>query len=124
MDLINKQVSHPVFGTGKVTHQKNDILTISFPKQGSKCFIYPDAFERHLKINIAELEVVINEDINRKRAENEAEKERVRQEAQENLLRIEAEKASLALQKKKSTSKKKTTKVKSAVSVDAEESIT
>lgn len=120
MNLINKQVSHPAFGTGKVIQQKNDILTISFPKQGSKSFLYPDAFERHLKICVPELEVGIQEDVDRKKAEIEAEQELIRQQANEILLRKEEEKA-LATQKKKPASKKKTTKAKSTVSADAEE---
>lgn len=51
MDLINETVEHPVFGTGKVIHHDAKRITIQFAKEiGIKLFVYPDAFDKYLKM--------------------------------------------------------------------------
>jgi len=52
VDLTNELVTHSVFGTGKVTGQEHTRITIQFAKEiGIKQFIYPDAFEKFLKMS-------------------------------------------------------------------------
>jgi hypothetical protein len=104
MDLTNKQVSHFLFGLGQVVGQENNILKIKFSNYDVKCFVYPDAFEKYLRIGIPEFEEEIKEDIMRKKAEAEAEKERIQKQIEEE--NLQKEKARSEVSKKRQTSTK------------------
>ena len=51
LNIVNKQIKHTVFGEGKVISQSESKLSIEFSeKYGTKGFVYPDAFEKYLKL--------------------------------------------------------------------------
>ncbi len=49
MDLANKQVTHKVFGKGKIIKCCDSYIKIDFPS-GNKKFVFPDAFETYLTL--------------------------------------------------------------------------
>ncbi|MDD2555214.1 MAG: hypothetical protein PHX16_01280 [Syntrophaceticus sp.] len=49
MDLVNKQVTHKVFGKGSVIKHNDSYIIISFPS-GNKRFVFPDACGTHLTL--------------------------------------------------------------------------
>lgn len=49
MNLLNEQVKHQSFGTGKVIEQLDSYIKVQFAK-GSKRFVYPDVFGEFLTI--------------------------------------------------------------------------
>ncbi|MDD3269043.1 MAG: hypothetical protein PHX14_06955 [Syntrophomonadaceae bacterium] len=52
MDLKSELVAHPVFGTGRVISHDGKRISIQFSEEtGEKCFVYPDAFEKYLKMD-------------------------------------------------------------------------
>ncbi len=75
MDLINKQVTHKIFGKGKVVRCDGSYVRINFPS-GNKKFVFPDAFGPFLTLvdqraaNFVEKLVKIQEE------ERKAEKQR------------------------------------------------
>jgi hypothetical protein len=50
MNLINEEITHKVFGVGSIVEQNESIITIDF-NDFIKKFIYPDAFEKFIKLN-------------------------------------------------------------------------
>lgn len=50
MNLINKLVTHKVFGEGSIVTQNDSRVEIKFTKE-IKNFIYPDVFGQHLKLH-------------------------------------------------------------------------
>ncbi|MDD2300538.1 MAG: hypothetical protein PHU69_13005 [Fermentimonas sp.] len=96
MDLTNELVEHPVFGTGKVISQDDRRITIQFSEEtGEKRFIYPDAFEKYLKMcNPAAAQKVL-EDL-RAKTERIQEQQRKEEEAAQKAM----EKLALAAQKR------------------------
>ena len=49
MDLANKQVTHKIFGKGKIIDCSDSYIKIDFPS-GNKKFVFPDAFETYLTL--------------------------------------------------------------------------
>lgn len=49
MDLINKEITHKVFGTGNIIEQDEFIITIDF-NEDIKKFVYPDAFRDFISL--------------------------------------------------------------------------
>ncbi|WP_107842136.1 malate synthase [Metasolibacillus meyeri] len=49
MNLINKKVTHKLFGMGSIVKHNDSSVEIHFASE-SKMFIFPDAFEKHLKL--------------------------------------------------------------------------
>jgi len=108
MNLVNERVEHSLFGTGKIINQETDRLSVQFSEAyGTKCFLYPDAFEKYLKICNSELGMAISEELRLKNIQIEAEKARKQQRYEEEEARREMEKAELAALKRKSTRKAK-----------------
>lgn len=73
MNLENLTVVHKVFGEGTISEQNGNYFKVSFPV-GEKTFVYPDAFEKFLKLsgNIGgEEEQVIQADLDRSKAKKE-----------------------------------------------------
>ena len=109
MDIINKKIEHFLYGDGTVICRKEDILYIQFSEPyGVKQFIYPDAFEKYLKLCDLDLEKFVMEEINNKKLRIETEKLRRKQE-------YEADIKSKALERSKLTSQKKKTSKNSNV---------
>jgi hypothetical protein len=95
MNLINKKVTHKRFGMGSIVEQNDSSIEIHFESENKK-FVFPDVFEKHLKMHdksIANsLEKMIQEkEMERKEEESKKEEERkLHRKKQE--LRLEYEK--------------------------------
>ena len=50
INLINKKVTHKQFGIGNIVKHNDSSIEIHFAAENKK-FIYPDAFEKHLKLH-------------------------------------------------------------------------
>lgn len=112
MTLINEKIDHIVFGEGMVIGQNDGRLTIQFSEQyGIKQFMYPDAFEKHLKLFNEDLEQSILKELNDKQQKIEAERLlKLQQREQEELER----KMALKKTKAKPTPRSRTRKTKTA----------
>lgn len=105
MKLINKKIKHNVFGDGKVVSQEAQRVTVQFSEQyGTKQFVYPDAFEKYLKLDDADLEIVVMKEIHSKQVQIKEETERKQQLYDE---KKASEKLELETEKKKATKKRK-----------------
>nr|WP_304215060.1 malate synthase [Fredinandcohnia onubensis] len=95
MNLINKKVTHKRFGMGSIVEHNDSSIEIHFESE-NKRFVFPDVFEKHLKMHdqsIANsLEKMIQEkEMERKEEESKKEEERkLHRKKQE--LRLEYEK--------------------------------
>lgn len=49
MNLINKEITHKVFGKGDIVDQDDSFITIDF-NEGTKTFVYPDAFGKFITL--------------------------------------------------------------------------
>lgn len=67
MDLINKQVTHKVFGLGKVIEQNDSYIDIDFA-DGKKSFVFPDAFGSFLQLTDKDTNAVIQSMVKEKEA--------------------------------------------------------
>jgi len=114
MDILNGRIQHIVFGEGTVISHENGRLSVQFSERyGIKQFLYPDAFEKYLRLNNSDLELSVLEDLHESQARIEAERQRKQQE-QEEIYRIKLlERAKSAAGKKKPAPKSKTSKQKS-----------
>lgn len=73
MNLIDKKVEHKQFGTGVISHQSEDKITVQFDA-GEKKFIYPMAFDQFLILEDAVLGAEIATTIQSMKTEIENEK--------------------------------------------------
>lgn len=78
MELTGKKLKHGVFGVGIVVEHTGNYITVEFPNKTSK-FIYPDAFEKFIKAEDADVQAAIIKEINDAKAE--AEQKRLTEEA-------------------------------------------
>ncbi|MDM5335262.1 malate synthase [Ureibacillus composti] len=95
MNLIDKKVTHKRFGTGNIVKHNETSIEIHFETEKKK-FVFPDVFEKHLKIHdpsVADsLEKIIQEkEMARKEEESKKEEERKLQRKKQEL-RMEHEK--------------------------------
>lgn len=121
MSLINEGIEHSQFGEGKVINQEADRISILFSeKYGTKQFIYPDAFEKYLKLDNSEKETSVLAELNDKKAQIENEKIRKQQEHETDLKDKALEKATNAANKKKATAKKAAPKAKKVKELELE----
>lgn len=82
--MVNEQLTHILYGDGKVISQENDILSIQFAKQyGIKKFVYPDAFGDRLKLHNLDVEMSVLMELRDKQERIEAEELRKQQEFEE-----------------------------------------
>lgn len=96
MVLWNEKVSHRVFGQGVVVDQNDEKLTIQFSdRYGIKQFIYPDAFQRYLKLLNDDLESSVLKELDDKKKQIEAERlmKKQKREQEENDRRMALKKA-------------------------------
>ena len=63
MKLLGLAVTHPMFGTGVVTDQVGNYLTVEFPAKTTR-FVYPDSFEKFIKAKDEEVQASIVAEIN------------------------------------------------------------
>lgn len=49
MDLVNKKVTHKIFGKGRIIKYDDSYVDIDFPA-GNKKFVFPDAFGKYLTV--------------------------------------------------------------------------
>lgn len=109
MDILNEKVEHIMFGSGVITEMNKNKISIQFQEKiGTKMFIYPDAFEKFLKVSNPALENNIMEELRNKKEQLELEIKRIEKEHE--AAEIEARKHKLTVVRKKSTT---TTKKKS-----------
>lgn len=94
-------------GVGLVINLESDMLTVRFGEHGDKRFLYPDAFETYLKACDDDLGVAVAQDLNRKKAEMDAEHKRRQQLYDEEVRRQAEEKTHAAALKRKSAAKAK-----------------
>jgi hypothetical protein len=119
MELVNENVIHVQYGTGKVVEQANGLLTIQFEGQEAvKVFACPSAFERFLSFENPTLQLEVEGELAALREKELA--ARALKEA-EDAARREAERLAVAEAKKatrktatKKTAVKKATAVKPA----------
>ncbi|MBP1934842.1 malate synthase [Ammoniphilus resinae] len=95
MNLINKEVTHKRFGKGSIVGHNDSFIEIHFATE-SKKFVFPDAFEKHLKLQdkvaAHSLENIMQKkEMERVKAEQEKEEEIDRQ-RKEQQLHLEHEK--------------------------------
>jgi hypothetical protein len=108
MNIINEKIGHNLFGEGKVIGREANVLSVQFSGQvGVKKFIYPDVFEKYLKLHNPDIEIVVRQDLRSKQALIEAEELSVRQEAEEAAKRLVLERSRFAAPRKKSLPKSK-----------------
>jgi hypothetical protein len=111
MNIVNEKIRHILFGEGKVISQEEGRISIQFHEQyGEKQFIYPDAFEKYLKLYDSDLEMSVLEKLHDKQAQIEEEELQKQQQYEEAAKSKALENLKLAAKKKKSSSKSRVTK--------------
>ncbi len=87
--LIETMVSHVKFGTGKVVDISGHYLKVSFDNNKKVCyFVYPEAFEKHLKALEKDVEISVMFDLSEKQNKVRAEREKresIRKEKEEEI---------------------------------------
>jgi hypothetical protein len=109
MNIVTEQITHLLYGDGKIISQEKNILSIQFSEQyGIKKFLYPDAFEKYLKLFNSDIEMSVLKDLNDKQGEIKAEKLQKQKEYEEEAERKALAKIKLSSPKKKKASSKST----------------
>lgn len=72
MNLINKEVTHKSFGTGSIVKHNESSIEIHFGT-GSKKFVFPDVFIKHLKLNDKDDATLLDKIIQKKELEQREE---------------------------------------------------
>jgi hypothetical protein len=108
MNILNEHVCHVVYGDGNVVSLESNVLTVQFSGQEEvKKFIYPDAFEKHLRLNNSDAEEGVLKELQEKQAVILAEEDRRRREHEEAVERDKQARAIAAAPKRKTSAKKK-----------------
>ncbi|KGR76624.1 hypothetical protein [Ureibacillus sinduriensis] len=95
MNLINKKVTHELFGIGSIVKHNHSSIEIKFASE-NKMFVFPDVFVKHLRIHdksdgISLEKIIQKKEIERKEAEwNKEEDRKLQRKNQE--LRLKHEK--------------------------------
>ena len=63
MNLIGIKVKHAAFGIGVITEKTDSYITVEFAAKTTK-FVYPDAFEKFIKAEAADVQQTIIDNIN------------------------------------------------------------
>ncbi len=87
MDLINKEITHTVFGKGNIVGQDEFIITIEF-NDDIKKFVYPDAFRTFIKLTDEDMaeslnKVLFQREIEKAEHDRKLEEEKERQMAEQ-----------------------------------------
>lgn len=70
MELMGSKVKHAVYGIGEIKNCTSNYITVEFPTKTSK-FIYPDAFEKFVEAEDADVQAAIIKKINDAKAAEE-----------------------------------------------------
>jgi hypothetical protein len=101
--LLNQTCCHKKFGDGLVTEISTELISIDFPNEGEKKFVYPDAFQDYLKMQDTQLEDFVTTELTLKKEAEETKK------AEQQRLYDELQTAKKSTKK---TTKRKTKKTK------------
>ncbi|HLS60983.1 MAG TPA: malate synthase [Virgibacillus sp.] len=71
MNLINKEITHTVFGEGHIVAQDASIITIDFDEETKK-FVYPDAFRTFITLNDQDTAKILQKVISKREVEEQA----------------------------------------------------
>lgn len=67
MFLVNEKVEHKSYGLGVISEENGNKISIQFQGEvGNKTFVYPDAFEKFLKLVDPKLESLVQEELQTK----------------------------------------------------------
>lgn len=107
MTIVNERVEHIMFGFGVIMEAKDHRIWVQFQDEiGTKAFLYPEVFERFLKVLNPTVENNVLEELHRKQERMELERKEKEREEKELLEKeLEEQKAKLQLVKKKPTAK-------------------
>ncbi|WP_373895829.1 malate synthase [Virgibacillus natechei] len=72
MNLINKEITHKVFGEGNIVDQDASFITINFSDDIIKKFVYPDAFGSFITLNDRDTAQSLKKIISQREMEEEA----------------------------------------------------
>ena len=75
MDLVNKQVTHKIFGKGRVVEYNDLYIQIDFPS-GNKKFVFPDAFGTYLTLIDQRAANFVGKMVQKRNKEREEEEQR------------------------------------------------
>lgn len=126
MDLINKQVMHHTFGTGRIVSVEDGRIVIRFAEgDEQRKFCYPSSFEQYLEMCDKEAQEFVSNDLQKLFDKIESERiERAQRLVDEEKLREEEKKAAKKTKAKataKKTAEKKAATKKAAKKVLMEE---
>ena len=95
MNLINKKVTHKRFGMGNIVKHNDSSIEIHFASE-NKMFVFPDVFEKHLKLHdksdAKSLEEIIQKKEDEQREEEWKKEEGKKLQRKKQKLRLEHEK--------------------------------
>ena len=95
MNLINKKVTHKRFGMGNIVKHNDSSIEIHFASE-NKMFVFPDVFEKHLKLHdksdAKSLEEIIQKKEDERREEEWKKEEGKKLQQKKQKLRLEHEK--------------------------------
>ena len=72
MNLINKKVTHKLFGMGSIVEHNDSSIEIHFASENKK-FVFPDVFGKHLKLHDKSVANSLEEIIQKKEMERQEE---------------------------------------------------
>lgn len=106
MNLIQMQVEHSKYGAGTVVGHVEERIIIDFSGDtGEKSFLYPEAFEQHLRILDPVLQAQIGKEVQLKAAQRAADQLLREQQREAEHARLAEEKLQLKNDKSKSRRK-------------------
>lgn len=100
-NLRKLPVHHVLWGEGQIIRQYENVITVRFPAQGDKEFLYPDVFDRFLTMDDPGQRQIISYELAQKKAAEEAKRREETQLREEEARRRAEEKALLAAAKRK-----------------------
>lgn len=104
MNILNENVRHIMFGFGVITKVDDHRICVQFKDNiETKMFLYPEVFEKFMKAVEPTVQNYILEELHRKQEQLKLEIKRKEKESE--AAKLEEENATLALLKKKSTSR-------------------
>jgi len=85
VNLINKEITHKVFGNGNIVEQNDSVITVNF-NDGIKKFVYPDAFETFISLNDRDTAKNLQKIIAEKEIEKQALEKKLKEEIEQQVL--------------------------------------
>jgi len=104
MNLVNKQVTHKIFGEGTVIQYNDSYIKVSFPS-GNKSFVFPEAFGKYLTLLDKRTAKIIDKKVQKRKKELAEEERRLKelkaQQAKKRRLLLERERRSRRLRSRR-----------------------